>query len=159
MKYQHVVYRNVEQSLVANKTEKTSYTELNTTQQQNTTESTTISSTNLTTIESTTNATTPPTSPAPMTSNHCPVIAYIQSSMLPGEDSLLMDDCGNVTECRKEVLSPTVEDWTYITVEIDNRFNVSEVSFDLQFEVKGSKQQNYMYKNSTVQKSTKCTCI
>lgn len=67
----------------------------------------------------------------------CPVVTFIQPSFLPFNNSVRMEECGSSDECTVKILSPNVEDWTYISMEIDNHYNVSEITFDLQFNVKG----------------------
>lgn len=101
------------------------------------------SSTDQTASEYTSTSTTSRSSSAPPTDSHCPVFAYIQSAMLPSDYSLVIDNCGNVSECGKDILSPNVQDWTYIMIQIDSRYNVSDIEFDLQFETKGKKQLFY----------------
>ncbi|XP_052257000.1 post-GPI attachment to proteins factor 6-like isoform X3 [Dreissena polymorpha] len=73
---------------------------------------------------------------ATSTTDMCPVIAVMRSSALPNVQSATLSDCGNQTECEKRLLSPSVDGWTYITIAIDDSYNVSEISFDLSFETK-----------------------
>ena len=102
-----------------------------------TTDIPTESSATPTTQSTTTKPSTQPSTLAPITSANCPVIARIQSARLPVEDSTTLDNCGNKTHCKQDILSPHVEDWSYIEIELDYRYNVSEVTFDLKFETLG----------------------
>lgn len=82
-----------------------------------------------------TNTTTPPVVGIP--SNHCPVLVFIEEESLPSADSVTMTNCGNQSECEARVMSPDVGGWTYIAMEIDTKYSLQEVTFDVHFQIHG----------------------
>ncbi|WAR23596.1 TMM8B-like protein [Mya arenaria] len=79
--------------------------------------------TSTTTAATTSRMTTAPLVPTtPTNINNCPVLVHIQSGSLSLNGAVSMTDCGNKTVCKESILSPDVEGWTYITMEIDKTY-------------------------------------
>ena len=68
---------------------------------------------------------------------NCPVTMSLEAEMFPSPKSKMKLSCGHESECHLKVQSPILHKWTYILLDIDNNFNVSEIQFQLHFEKKG----------------------
>ncbi|XP_053394419.1 post-GPI attachment to proteins factor 6-like isoform X2 [Mercenaria mercenaria] len=91
---------------------------------------------------------------SPTQVNNCPIMMRVEAEMLPSQITKSKVACGNMTECRLKILSPTLHKWNYIFLNIDNNYNVSEIQFKLNFEKKGCESLKLMLPSTIYQATT-----
>lgn len=73
-----------------------------------------------------------------VSTSNCPITLIVQEENLPSASSKSNVSCGDLSVCQLKIMSPVLDKWSYILIQIDNDYNVSEVLFKLHFVVKGT---------------------